>query len=318
MASPAGGVTVNVVCAADADYAMPLAVMLRSALARLRDRSRLAIHVVDGGIRADDWARLEELCRGDRAELYRHEPVGSSFAGLPAWGRMSPTTYYRLMLPRLLPPDLDRAIWLDCDLLVEADITGLWELDLGGHALLAVQDELVPRVSSRYGVRSWRALGLPAEAPYFNSGVMLVDLGRWRAEQIEQRVVRYLREHQDEVVFWDQEGLNAVLCGRWRPLDPRWNRTVRPSPSGSESAPRVLHFNGMLKPWLLPEPSSGPRARFYRHLDETPWAGWRPPRTARTSALGWYEASLLRRLVQPAEPVVMVTLRRRLWSRGRR
>lgn len=317
MASPADGTTVNVVCAADAGYAMPLATMLRSLLSRLRQGSHLALHVVDAGIRADDWARLEELCRGGGVELRRHEPVESDLAGLPTWGRMSSTTYHRLMLPRLLP-HLDRAIWLDCDLLVEADVTDLWELDLEDGALLAAEDQLVPLVSSRYGVRSWRALGLPEDAPYFNSGVMVVDLGRWREGEIEERVIRYLREHRDEVVFWDQEGLNAVLCERWKPLDPRWNWSAQHPPSVVESNPWILHFNGMLKPWLLPAPSSGPRARFYRHLDETPWAGWRPPRTARSAVLGWYEASTLRRLAQPAEPWVMVSLRRRFGSPARR
>ena len=151
MASPADGTTVNVVCAADAGYAMPLATMLRSLLSRLRQGSHLALHVVDAGIRADDWARLEELCRGGGVELRRHEPVESDLAGLPTWGRMSSTTYHRLMLPRLLP-HLDRAIWLDCDLLVEADVTDLWELDLEDGALLAAEDQLVPLVSSRYGV----------------------------------------------------------------------------------------------------------------------------------------------------------------------
>jgi lipopolysaccharide biosynthesis glycosyltransferase len=311
---------VNVVCAADAAYAMPLAVMVRSAMTSLAPGSVLAVHLVDAGIRADDRARLEDLFGDGNAELHRHEPLATDVAGLPTWGRMEATTYHRLVLARLLPAHVERAIWLDCDVVVEADLTALWELDLEGDPVLAVQDRLVPLVSSRYGVRSWRSLGLPGNARYFNSGVMVVDLGRWRKEQVEDRAVGYLREHRDEVVFWDQEALNAVLCGQWRELDPRWNVPARQGSNGERDPAEawILHFSGMLKPWLLPEPRSGPRARFYRHLDRTPWAGWRPGRAPKAAALGWYESSALRRLVYPAEPWVMVGLRRRFLHLARR
>ncbi len=312
----------HVVCAADSAYAMPLGVMLRSALASLGPGTRLAIHVVDAGIPDVDWERIADLCRGGGTELRRVRPPADDVAGLPTWGRMPETTYHRLMLARLLPPEVERAIWLDCDMLVERDLTALWNVDLDGHALLAARDRLVPLVSSRYGVRSWRSLGLRAEAAYFNSGVMVVDVGRWRDEQVEDRAVRYLRGHRDEIVFWDQEGLNAVLSDRWKEIDPRWNWPARTEPDArsgpAEQGPWILHFNGMLKPWLLPEPPAGPRARFYRHLDETPWAGWRPPRTRTSAALGWYEASALRGVLAPAEPWVMVSLRRRLLRRPRR
>ena len=116
-------------------------------------------------------------------------------------------------------------------------------------------------------------------------------------------------------MFWDQEGLNAVLCGRWGELDPRWNqasRTGESAPTAQRPEPWIVHFTGTLKPWLLPEPATGPRALFYRYLDQTPWAGWRPRRTVSSATLGWYESSRLRDLLYPAEPRVMISGRRRL------
>ena len=93
---------------------------------------------------------------------------------------MTSTTYHRLLLPRLVPREVTRAIWLDCDLLVTTDLVRLWETDLGGCHLLAVRDPVVPLVSSRYGIRRWRELGIAPDAPYFNAGVMLLDVDRWR------------------------------------------------------------------------------------------------------------------------------------------
>jgi lipopolysaccharide biosynthesis glycosyltransferase len=305
---------VIVACAADGAYAMPLAAMLHSALVGLRPGVTITAHIVDAGLSATDRGRLADLALSHGAELQWHEPSTPSLAALPAWGRMTSTTYHRLLLPRLLPEEVTRAIWLDCDLLVTADLVRLWETDLGGRHLLAVRDSIVPLVSSRYGIRRWRELGFSRDAPYFNAGVMLVDVGRWREDDIGALAREYLRQAPD-VMLWDQEGLNVALYGLWGELDPRWNRMAsgeRVSAGEPDAAPWIVHYGGMLKPWLLPEPLSGPRALFYRHLDQTPWAGWRPSRTLPSVTLGWYESSRLRDVLYPAEPWVMLSAYRGL------
>lgn len=226
------------------------------------------------------------------------------------------TTYSRLALSRLLPADVKKVVWLDADVLVTGDLERLWSIELGDRHLLAVQDPCVPFVSSRYGIRRWRDLGLAEQAKYFNAGVMLIDLDRWRRDEIGEHAGDYVRERGAEVMFWDQEGLNAVLCGRWGELDARWNYcsgfTPREQPETASLEPWIIHFAGTLKPWLLPAPESGPRALFYRLLDETPWVGWRPRRTPMSVARGWYEASRLRDVLYPAEHWWMLQLRRRL------
>jgi lipopolysaccharide biosynthesis glycosyltransferase len=144
---------------------------------------------------------------------------------------------------------------------------------------------------------------------------MLVDVDRWREDDIGTLVGDYFRQTPD-VMFWDQEGLNAVLSGRWGELDPRWNRMASAGGhrliEGAHTAPWIVHFSGTLKPWRLPEPSSGPRSLFYHHVDQTPWAGWRPRRTPTSISLGWYESSSLRDVLYPAEPWVMLSARRHL------
>ena len=279
---------------------MPLAAMLHSALVGLRSGRTISAHVIDAGLSETDRERLADLARRHEAALHWYEPSATGFGTLPAWGRTTSATYHRLMVARLLPEEVARAVWLDCDLLVTGDLAALWEIDLGGRHLLAVRDSVVPLVSSRYGIRSWRELGLLREAPYFNAGVMLLDVDRWRDDDIGALAGRYLVEARD-AMFWDQEGLNAVLCGRWGELDPRWNRMASAERRGerADAAPGIVHFGGTLKPWRLPDPGSGPRSLFYRHLDETPWAGWRPRRTLTSVALGWYESSRLRDIVYP-------------------
>jgi lipopolysaccharide biosynthesis glycosyltransferase len=306
---------VVVASAADGAYAMPLAAMLHSAFVGLRPGGTITAHIIDAGLSTTDRGRLDDIARSHRAALHWHEPSPTALDALQAWGRMTSTTYHRLLLPQLLPRDVTRAIWLDCDLLVTTDLVRLWETDLGGCHLLAVRDPVVPLVSSRYGIRRWRELGISRDAPYFNAGVMLLDVDRWRNDDIGGVAGDYLRQAPD-VMFWDQEGLNAVLPGRWRELDSRWNRMAsamrRSDTEEAHAAAWIVHFSGALKPWRLPEPRSGPCLLFYRHLDQTPWEGWRPRPTPASKALGWYESSRFRDLLYPVEPWVMLSARRRL------
>ena len=166
------------------------------------------------------------------------------------------------------------------------------------------------RLGGRFGVAGWRALGLDREAPYFNAGVMVVNLALWRRDDIAGRALDYLHRFRRRVYFWDQEGLNAVLAGKWRELDAGWNRNPRRAgaPRGRDRPPGdarddsawILHFCGNVKPWR-DDGASAYQELYYRYLDLTAWRGWRPERDWRTVTLAWYASSSLRRLLAPLE-----------------
>lgn len=288
--------------------------MLRSAAARLEPRRPLDVYVVDGGLEPADRGRVVDSLAG-RASVHWISPERDAFAGLPLWGRMPVTTYDKIMVAELLPPSLAKALWLDCDVLVQADLTALWDLPFLDRLALAVQDDLVPTLGARFGVAGRVDLALPADAPYFNAGVMAIDLARWRGEEVARRAIEYLKRYRDRVFFWDQEALNAVLAGRWGALDGAWNRSVSPngrrlSRREPDPAPaRILHFTGNLKPWRYPSASPF-HELWFRTLDETVWAGWRPERSWRGALLGRYGSSRARRALYPAERWAMQILRR--------
>jgi lipopolysaccharide biosynthesis glycosyltransferase len=216
-----------IACGADDQYVQPLAVMLKSALTNLAPDRPVRLYIIDGGIRPEHKRGLISSWSRDNFWVQWLAPAQpASFAGLPLWGRMPVSTYYKLLLTNLLPPNVSKAIWLDCDLVVLGDLAKLWDEELSDRHALAVQDPAVPFVSSRDGVGRYQELGIQADAKYFNAGVMVVNLALWRRDDIPARVVEYLKRYYDSVVFLDQEGLNAVLAGKWGELDARWNQTT--------------------------------------------------------------------------------------------
>ncbi len=312
-----------VACVADDAYAMPLAVTLASAAMHLSAGRILEIYVVDGGIEAANKQRIVQSLDPARASITWVPHARAGLDGLPMWGRMSVHTYQRILAADLLPTTKTKAIWLDSDLVVRADLTSLWRLELGGAPLLAAQDMIAPIVSSPLGLQAYRALGFEGHEKYFNAGVMLLDLDRWRRDGIAEKVMTYLRQYRGAVVLWDQDGLNAVLRGRWGELDLRWNQNAAVcgrsffdaghlDPAAYRNVrddPWIIHFSGHLKPWHYPLESPA-YASYFEYLDKTAWAGWRPRRTFASALVTKYESSAWRTIAYPAEAWLV-----RLWRR---
>ena len=188
-----GDDAVAIVCSADAGYLLPLTVMLVSVRAHLPARRHLDIHIIDEGIPEPEKARLRRSLDVEAVTISWHTPDRSPLVGVPLWGRPPLCVYNKLLVPDVLPEDLHTALWLDSDTLVLADISALWDEGTGGHTVLAVQDSVVPLVSSDMGVARYRELGLRADAKYFNTGVMLMNVQRWREQHVSDRALEYLK-----------------------------------------------------------------------------------------------------------------------------
>jgi lipopolysaccharide biosynthesis glycosyltransferase len=245
-------------CATDTLYAASAAVMLRSLRRHLPCDRPAELYMLHPGLPETAQNMLRDAWSGDVTFL---QPNEAAFGTLRPHPGKSTCVYYKLLLPALVPHP--RILYLDCDMLVRADIAPLWETDLEGCAAGAVQDMGVPYVSSEpWGLARYREHGLDPRTPYFNAGMLLMDTKRWRRERITEQVLRYTEEHDADVRLWDQDGFNAVLAGRWKMLDPRWNAigdavTAAGLPIPPELAetarlqsidPFIIHFAGS-KPW---------------------------------------------------------------------
>ena len=163
-------------------------------------------------------------------------------------------TYARLLIDQLLPLNIRRVLYLDCDLIVRGDIGDLWTTNLRGKTIGAVPDVL------EYAFRT--KLGLPEDAPYFNGGVLLIDLDKWRERKIGSRALAFAREHKERLTWHDQCALNFILHGDWLPLDPIWNHQqlgdgvwfegimrFDKMTKAQHDTIRIAHFTGSSKPW---------------------------------------------------------------------
>jgi lipopolysaccharide biosynthesis glycosyltransferase len=259
-------------------YAMGAAVALCSALRQLPPGSGEPLaYVLDGGLREGDWAKISKsvLLANPSTKLVRLRPEMARFAGLPQdWGS-SVMTYARLALPELV--DAKRILYLDADMIVQADLSPFMVKDLAGNTIAAARDVITRTISGDH--LPVDALGLAPAADYFQAGFLVIDLERWKKEKVSERVLAYLRDYPEHCRYWDQSALNAVLFGRWLRLPDGWNTPAFWADQNKDNTSlddAILHFVGPDKAWLRGHHRKPAALRFFAELDRTAWRGWRP------------------------------------------
>lgn len=230
----------------DEGYACGLAVAVTSALRRLERDNDLDVYVLDNGLSPSAKRRLQRIVdrarSGQRVDLL--EVPDRLQQQVAPGARFPASSYARLLLPDLLPPTVRRVVYLDADVLVRKDFSPLFELDLGGLAVGAVRDFSVESTAHDLsGVRERE----PAR-PYFNGGVLVIDVPAWTRADVGQRALAYAFAGDSPLRQGDQDALNAVIDA-WHPLPDDWNvqhALNLPRPVYGDAA--ILHFIGG-KPW---------------------------------------------------------------------
>lgn len=237
-----------IVFACDGAFAMQLATTLRSLTEANNSEWPLDVHVLVDKFPQDAQLKiLGSLPEG--SVLIRWIPADlTPFQEFATGPFISKMTFARLLIPRLFPETVRRVLYLDADLLLFDDLGPLWETDLDGAVVGAVQDALaLPLKHGGAGLE-----GIPRVENYFNAGVLLIDLFRWREKQISEKALKYLNQHPRSP-FGDQDALNVACDGLWKKLDPKWNfqnhYNTRIADMRPTERPAIVHFVTVNKPW---------------------------------------------------------------------
>lgn len=279
----------NIVYASNDNYARHLGVSLCSLLHRNRQAEEITVYVLSIGLGEENRRKLAKI-----GEKYGRDVFFVDIANLRErlgyrvdTGRFDISTLGRLFLGSLLPETVSRILYLDCDTVVLGDLEPFWNTDLGENLAAAVMEPTIyPQVK--------RFIGLEEEAPYFNAGVLLLDLARWRQEKLEQQMMDFYREHGGRLYYNDQDVVNGVLKGRICPVSPRYNfftnyryfhygNLVSMMPCYGKAVekqefrqakrkPVVLHYMGDERPWKRGNRNHYRKA-YEKYLECTPWKG---------------------------------------------
>lgn len=230
-------ITVVTVC--DNNFVMLLAVLLKSIEENHHTPERVVVYVVENGMSKLNRRKLEGSLEGAALSLRwlklkevlpkREVPFDSTTYPL--------NIYVRLFIPYFLPANIKRAIYLDVDMVVVTDISKLWNIDIGNNIIAVVPE---PNGYIGDNIKNYKELELPPRNRYFNSGLIVFDMDRWREKDATRYVLDTIKNNRNFIAYPDQYGLNVALVNDWHSLDPRWNTFS----NHKEADPLIIHYIG--------------------------------------------------------------------------
>ena len=278
----------NIVYASNDNYARHLAVSLYSLLEHSQDEKDLQVYILSLGLTEEAKDRIEAIAEGFGREAAFIE-LGSlkeRFSYQVDTGGFDISIMARLFVGEVLPETVDRIIYLDCDTVILGSLRALWKTELHSALVGAVMEPTIyPEVMEQ--------IGLKREEPYFNSGVLLIDLKRWRMEKTGEKLLEFYGQKGGRLFAGDQDTINGGLRGRIKPLSPaynfftnyryyRYSHLVRLSPiygrisreafQAAKRHPVILHYMGDERPWVAGNLNHY-RLAYTRYLKKTPWRG---------------------------------------------
>ena len=278
----------NIVYASNDGYARHLAVSMYSLMEHNGDAGSITVYLLSVGMSKENQEKLRKIAEefgrnlsvielGDLKERFDY-PIDTRGFDISAMSR--------LFSASVLPQEVNRALYLDCDTVVLGSLKELWDTDLGGSLVGMVME---PTVYTEIKA----AIDLEQKEAYYNSGVLLMDIGAWRREGTEARLLAYYCEKNGSLFACDQDTLNGALHGRIKTLPPRYNfftnyryfryRTLVNATKAYEEVteaefeeakrrPAVIHYMGDERPWI-----AGNRNHYIKYyeyyLERTPWKG---------------------------------------------
>lgn len=210
--------TAHIVYASDDKFAEILGVSLVSLYDTSKDLKEIEVYILDSGISNDNQLKLQSVAKTyHRSALHfiSARNINQILSMDVKTDRGSLSQYARLFVSRDLPEDLERVLYLDCDIIINRSISELWTLDLHGRTIAALKDAF----SKQYR----RNIELQENDVMFNSGVMLIDLNRWKTQKVETKLLNFIQKHHGIIQQGDQGALNAVLSKETYCFHPKFN-----------------------------------------------------------------------------------------------
>ncbi len=294
----------HVALASDQNYAEFVAVVMVSLFDTNHWQNFTTVHLLSNGIDGQTLEKLQQHVPDGRGELKVYDiRTLKEDLGIDVPPTIAITSYARLFLPDLVSKDVERVLYVDCDVVVSNSVKDFYCVQFDGHWVAGVRDTL-------YGESTKTAVGMAPSDEYLNAGVLLMNLKAWRENRVTQQCLDFLLERGGKVVHHDQGIINGVCNHHKLVVHPKFNVTTsyfshsyslltrhnapfysQQEVNEAKNAPAIIHFTEGFynRPWI--DNSLHPLREVFIHYHQlTQWADVpsRPDRRSHaTRALSW-------------------------------
>lgn len=263
----------------DDNYA-PYSASVLSSIMENNKGMEFTFHILHTNITGDKQNVLAEWIHSKGCEIHFYQMNVCLFMDFPLGNKiyLNYGAYFRLYLAECLH-SLNKVIYLDCDLVVTGCLENLWNTEMNEWDVAGVRDRI-----NDY-IRVYNRLGYPMTDGYINSGVLLINLKRWREKRFFKKALDTARLFSDVLKNHDQDLINMICHGNIKFLDFKYNlleyylytedwlyldRKYYPEIIDACRKPVIIHFCMPVKPWHK-ECINPFRELYYKYRVMTPW-----------------------------------------------
>lgn len=198
-------------------YSRPALVTIKTLLMNNTDVEKLDIYYVENGVSDENKKLIHDL-----VEEYQRNitfiPMPEEYLKIKGLMRTNAIVYSYCYFQDILPQSVEKVILLEGDSMVTDDLTEMYSVDLDGYYLGAVDD-----LQSKWYKRK---LGMKEDSVYFNCGIMVLNLKKWRDDGISEKITKIIEKGDSKFFYEVQDELNVLMEGQIKVLPPRFNCTT--------------------------------------------------------------------------------------------
>lgn len=254
---------INIVFSSDNNYSKYTGVAICSIFENKTTEKNINIFILDGGINETNKEKLINISKKYNFYLEFKKVSNEKIKKLKTTGHITHPTYYRIMIPEIFP-NLNKVLYLDCDILVTGDLLDLYLIDIEKYFIAACDEE--DYIKGRLEI-----LEIPNHK-YFNAGVLLINLKKWRKENLSKKLINHALENLHKFDMHDQDILNSFLYDKWIEMPYKYNYTswfLDLHPIKNIKDVSIIHYTG-LKPWNY-DCLNPLKKEYFKYLKLTPW-----------------------------------------------
>ena len=247
--------SINICFTSDNNYVRPLSCTIASILKNTSSETDLHIFILEHDISFENKNKILSLKNIKDCEISFIKIDSSIFCNFPDFkgSYITKTAYFRFLVADLLK-DIDKILYLDSDIIVLSQIEALFSEDITDFYIGAVED---------IGFYFDRACLIKSFDTYVNSGVLLINLKKWRQDNISQKLFDVVEKYGYNLIYHDQTAINLVCEGKIKILDLSYNLQVfifyqlsillnhplRKQLLQILKEPKIIHYTNNRKPW---------------------------------------------------------------------
>ncbi|MCL2079839.1 MAG: glycosyltransferase family 8 protein [Oscillospiraceae bacterium] len=212
----------NILYAFDDLFAEVAGISILSLFENNKDADEINVYAICDGVSDINKQRLITLSEDyGRKIIFLDAPDVEKIAGTAIkiqdnYTLCAISSFYRLFISSILPPDMKKIIYIDSDTTIHGSLSELWNMEQGGNIVSGVRHFKPKAYINQQTFLKRRDL-------YINAGVMLINLDLWRFYDVEAKFIKFIMLMDGKILFYDQGVLNTVLKGYIGCIDRTWN-----------------------------------------------------------------------------------------------